>query len=122
MIFDFLKDYKGVIEFNGKKIKPEEIELYENSNDEIEIKLTPNSIAKPIRYKVVVKGWMYNNAANLDFHKRWNNGNPMPCGEMYGTVITETPGMWKMDLVDKFGENHWIGFVSKSAIIEMKEV
>ena len=95
--FDFMKNYEGSIKVNGQK-------------------------EEKTKYRITVKGWMSNNSGNLDFHQRWNNGICMPLKTMIGTIIAETPGMWKMDLVDENGENHWVGFVSKTAIINMEEI
>ena len=120
--FQFLNNYDGEIKVNGQKIKKEQIDNLDKFENDLEIELIPRSMAEKTRYKIVVKGWMSNNSGNLDFHQRWNNGLPMPKSEMYGTIMAETPGMYKMDLTDSDGCNHWVGFVSKSAIINMEEL
>lgn len=120
--FQFLKNYEGEIRVNGQKIKKEQIDNIDKFEDEIKLELIPKSMAEKTKYRIVVKGWMANNSGNLDFHQRWNNGIPMPLQEMYGSIRSETPGMYSMDLKDANGGNHWIGFVSKSAIISMEEL
>ena len=116
--YDFLKNYDGKVTVNGKDINDVDMD----SLSEIEMDIIPKSLLKRQRYRIVVKGWMSNKSGNLDFHQRWNDGIAMPCTEMYGYELAETPGMRKYELWDKDGNNHWIGFVSKSAILEREEV
>lgn len=120
--FEFIKNYSGVVKINGKKIDKSEIAENIEQHDELTIELTPKSLEEKVKYKIIVKGWMSNNSGNLDFHQRWNNGVAMPCNTMMGIILSETPGMFKMDLKDENGANHWIGFVSKVAIISMEEL
>lgn len=117
--FDFLRNYDGKVIVNGKDIK----DVVDIENEEfVEIDITPKSLLEKKKYRILVKGWMSNSSGNLDFHQRWNDGVAMPCNEMYGYELAETPGMRKMELWDKDGNNHWIGFVSKSAILEREEL
>ena len=120
--FDFMKNYEGSIKVNGQKVDKSKIEEVVGQGEELTIELTPKALEEKTKYRITVKGWMSNNSGNLDFHKRWNSGICMPLKTMIGTIIAETPGMWKMDLVDENGENHWVGFVSKAAIISMEEI
>lgn len=119
--FKFVENYDGEVRVNGRKISQEERKDITKLGEDLEISLIPRSQVEKTKYRVRVKGWMANNSGNLDFHKRWNNGVPMPSTLMEGTMISETPGMHKMDLTDADG-NHWIGFVSKAAIIELTEI
>lgn len=119
--FKFIENYDGEVKVNGRKISQEERSDITRLGDDLEIKLTPRSLLEQTRYRVKVKGWMSNNSGNLDFHRRWNNGVPMPSTEMEGTILGETPGMRRMDLTDADGR-HWIGYVSKAAIIEFTEI
>lgn len=120
--FDFMKNYEGSVKINGQKVDKSKIEEVVEQCEELTIELTPKALEEKTKYRITVKGWMSNNSGNLDFHQRWNNGIAMPRQTMIGTIIAETPGMWKMDLVDEHGENHWVGFVSKAAIINMEEI
>lgn len=120
--FDFMKNYNGSIKINGNNIDKSKIEEVIEQNDELTMELIPKVLEEKTRYRIIVKGWMSNNSGNLDFHQRWNNGISMPFTSMVGTIIAETPGMWKMDLTDENGNNHWVGFVSKAAIISMEEI
>ena len=120
--FEFLKNYEGAVRVNGKVCRPEEIDKIEDMDGDVEIELTPKSLMEPQKYKIFVKGWMSNNSGNLDFHRRWNGGIPMPSTTMSGTILAETPGMYKMDLTTEDGKNRWLGYVSKAAIISMEEL
>lgn len=120
--FDFVKNYDGSVKVNGSKIDKSKIDEIEELEDDLTIELIPKALEEKQKYRITVKGWMSNNSGNLDFHQRWNNGIAMPCQTMVGTIIAETPGMRKMDLTDENGNNHWIGFVSKVAIISMEEI
>lgn len=120
--FDFVKNYDGSVKVNGSKIDKSKIDEIEELEDDLTIELIPKALEEKQRYRITVKGWMSNNSGNLDFHQRWNNGIAMPCQTMVGTIIAETPGMRKMDLTDENGNNRWIGFVSKVAIISMEEI
>lgn len=120
--FDFMKNYEGSVKINGHKIDKTKIDEIVEQGDELNIELVPKCLEEKTKYIITVKGWMSNNSGNLDFHQRWNNGIAMPCQTMVGTMIAETPGMRKMDLTDENGNNHWVGFVSKAAIVSMEEL
>lgn len=119
--FEFLKNYEGEVKINGKKYTPEELENFDEDIEDIDIELIPKSRLKPIKYRIYVKGWMYNNSGNLDFHRRWNDGIPMPSKMIDCYIIGETPGMFKVDGICDNNE-HWKGYISKAAIIEKIEL
>lgn len=122
-VFNFLVNYDGEIKLNGKKITDTSIfsKLDIFSEDKLSIEITPISLLDPVQYKIHVKNWMAI-SGELDFHKRWNNGVPMPFTEMIGTIEGETPGMYKMDLHTEDNRYNWKGYVSKAAIISMEEI
>lgn len=118
--YDFLRNYDGRVEVNGRNIQ--DLESKEIDNLEvIDIDITPKSLLNKIKYRVEVKNWMVNSNANFDFHTRWNNGIAMPSNIMCGEILEETAGMYKMSLVD-LANNKWVGYVSKVAIISMEEI
>lgn len=119
--FEFLKHYEGKVTLDGEKATPEMIDNIENL-ESVEIHMIPKSMCEESSYYIYVRPWMANDSGNLDFHQRWNNGIPMPNREMKGKILAETPGMLRMDLTTLDGKQHWTGYVSKSAIIEMKEM
>lgn len=118
--FEFLKNYEGKVLVNGEQANSETIDKIDNM-EEVEIHLIPKSLCEKSVFYIHVRPWMANDSGNLDFHQRWNNGIPMPEREMEGNILAETPGMLKMDLWTLDKSQHWVGFVSKSAIIEIKE-
>jgi len=120
--FEFLKNYDGEIVINGNKVHPADASAMEILNQgELEIILTPRDLCEKVKYRVVVRPWMASNSGNLDFHTRWNKGIPMPSQVMYGTIESETPGMYKMALIDD-GGNRWNGYVSKAGITSLEEI
>lgn len=119
--FDFLENYDGEVKVNGKKLQPGERNQVYEMGDELDIQLTPRSLVEKSKFRITVKGWMANNSGNLDFHQRWNNGIPMPTQEIVCEILGETPGMWKVDGTCSNGQR-WVGFISKSAVIEKLEI
>ncbi|MEG1565406.1 MAG: hypothetical protein RR342_01525 [Bacilli bacterium] len=121
--FEFLKNYEGKIFINGKTATSEDIDKIEEMNfEEVEIELIPKCLSEQTKFRIYVKAWMSNDSGNLDFHQRWNNGVAMPERDMTGEILAETPGMRKMNLYTIDGKQHWTGYVSKSATIDLTEI
>lgn len=119
--FEFLKHYEGKVTIDGVKATPEMIDNLDNVEN-AEIHMIPKGMCEESKFRIYVRPWMANDSGNLDFHQRWNNGIPMPDREMKGKILAETPGMLKMELWSMDNKQHWIGYVSKSAIVEMEEI
>jgi hypothetical protein len=50
-------------------------------------------------YKLIVRQYMTKHSSpGFDFMKKYNDDNPMPMRVMYGVILQETPGMYKMQL------------------------
>lgn len=57
-------------------------------------------------YRIHVKNYMTEKSVPaFDFMKKWNNDIPMPFVVMYGTIIEETKGMYKMKLHARMESN-----------------
>lgn len=119
--FEFLKNYHGTVRINGKKASDEDIDNIEDFTGELEIELIPKSLEEKTKYRIYVRHWMTEEASNLDFHQRWNEGKAMPTREIAGEIIAETPGMLKVKGTCSNGVD-WTGFISKAAIIEKEEL
>ena len=118
--FEFLKNYDGIVKVNNKKATAEDIDKIDLDED-VDIELIPRSLCEEVKHRIYVKQWMTNSSANLDFHQRWNNNNPMSTREIVCKIVGETPGMLVVDGVCSDGK-HWKGYISKTAIIEDEEV
>lgn len=120
--FEFLKNYDGKIKVNGEFVSGEQVSNIDlMDSEEIEIELIPRCLCDSVQFYITVRAWMANDSGNLDFHQRWNNGIPMPSREIKCKILGESPGMYKVDGVCSNGR-HWVGYISKAAIIEMKEI
>lgn len=50
-------------------------------------------------YEITVKQWMTKEATpSFDFHTKYNDDKPMPMRTMEGRILSETKGMYKMEL------------------------
>lgn len=113
---DILKNLKlnAPIKVNGKEYK-NSYEAYadlKNYEGPIQVlinykdneKQQNNNADKMLR--IYVKKYMTQKSTpGFDFMKKWNNNNPMPMRLMEGTILDETPGMYKMKLKGVYVEN-----------------
>lgn len=91
--YEALKDFKG------------EIEIKLNFKEIVTGRITQNSVANTPQkdeteiYRIKVKKYMTEKSVPaFDFMKKWNKNIPMPFVIMYGTILEETKGMYKMKL------------------------
>ncbi len=81
-----MKDFVGTITIRNYINKPTEKKV-----EKVEIKSKDEKI-----YKIKVRKYMTD--PDFDFHDKWNKSVPMPLRIMVGTILEETPGMYRMKL------------------------
>ena len=106
-MFEFLENYNGIIEVNGKELSAKDaVSFIENNYGNFDINLIPNkqefnTIKDEI--KVTVKPVMtrLDGGVDYDFNTTFNNGVQMPLRTMYGRITKETKSMYYMELHGK---------------------
>lgn len=107
-MIELLQSWKGAIEIDGTlypSISEIPSDLIISDNMIISLK-TKNKVsasqeakASDVLYRVTVRQYMLNKSSpSFDFMEKWNNDIPMPLRTMVGTIIKETPGMYRMKL------------------------
>jgi hypothetical protein len=82
------------------------VEILLNSKKSTAKKADQTKKEKKIIYRVVVKKYMTEKSSpGFDFMLKYNNDNPMPLRTMYGEIIEETKGMFKMKLHGRAEKN-----------------
>lgn len=51
----------------------------------------------------------------FDFHDKWNNGQPPYAKVMYGKIVGETKGMYKLSVHSETSTKFWIGWCPKKS-------
>lgn len=75
-------------------------EILINFKEEKKVVEAPKPEVKEVPvFRVEVKQYMTKEASpGFDFMQKWNNNSPMPMRRMYGEVLEETKGMYRMRL------------------------
>jgi len=131
-VFDSIK-WAGAVEISGKTYENMEqarLALKGFSGDLCVVftpKFTPRETTRDVaserEMRITVRYYMTAPpTATFDFHRRRNNGLPMPEKTMVGRVVEESRGMVKMELRSEITDKTWTGWVIKSAIINQEEL
>lgn len=115
-MLEFLKNYPGYLEVNGKRIENDNLDnILNNTFGKIVINLIPKKESRSTdkiksnervvknntdtEYDIVVKPWMTKKSTeDFNFMLNWNNNIPMPFRYMRGVINKQTPGMYNMTL------------------------
>lgn len=117
-MFDYVKNWKGAVEFNGtvyptaeafisatSRISPPYSIILHPANTKAVTEASSVSIERVndsdanADYRITVKKYMTQKASpDFDFMAKWNNDEPMPLRTMTGTIDEETKGMVHMTL------------------------
>lgn len=90
--YEALKGFTGALDIKMNVIQAEPAKAVREAHSKPETR-------KIAIHKVEVKQYMTKKAEpGFDFMKKWNNDNPMPMRVMYGEVLEETKGMYRMKL------------------------
>lgn len=128
MIFEEeLKEFDGNIIINGKPYTKDnlpDLDAFEN----LDIYLEPSGKEakkqedlKTKRFIFTVKEEMTEfGKGQQNFHKKWNNDNPMPYRRMIGNILEELDSMYKIS-AERYGQK-WEGYILKDFIDSMEEI
>lgn len=99
LALEAFKDFKGEfkIELNYRMPKPV-TSPPDESHDTSEVS-TESSTAQETLYRITVRAYMTKKSTpEFDLMKKINNDIPMPFRTMFGTILEESKGMYKMSL------------------------
>lgn len=94
--YQSFKDYDGELTIEIPHVR-NQVEPTKSVNSKQLLSDFGSSVGKT--YKIQVRKYMTQKSSpEFDFMAKWNDNKPMPLVVMTGTVLEETPGMYKMSL------------------------